>query len=255
MARVPLNSSPGAGRGGRSSPARGPATSPSASPSPDPIRPKLRPAPSASSRFPTTGTASWPPSRPPPAPRPDTAALDSLFARFRGPVHRLLRDASATERWRDSLRLLRNRGSTRSRATPRTTRKLFATFERLSDSLAEASAPPRLARRTSTGPAPISSPRSESLRARDPTIGKIAPTGDTTVSCDSLAARRRQEPLTDTTDAARLGPAFTWARARGGSTARRGTRPIRTQRWYWNVPADADTILLSSRTGRRRPRY
>jgi hypothetical protein len=25
--------------------------------------------------------------------------------------------------------------------------------------------------------------------------------------------------------------------------------------WYWNVKADADTVLLDSRTGRRRPRY
>jgi len=25
--------------------------------------------------------------------------------------------------------------------------------------------------------------------------------------------------------------------------------------WYWNVPVQEDTVLLSSRTGRRRPRY
>ena len=25
--------------------------------------------------------------------------------------------------------------------------------------------------------------------------------------------------------------------------------------WYWNVPVNADTLLLSSRTARRQPRY
>ncbi|HYC31799.1 MAG TPA: hypothetical protein VEB59_05880, partial [Gemmatimonadales bacterium] len=70
----------------------------------------------------------------------------------------------------------------------------------------------------------------------------------------NLAARRRQDPLTDTTDARgwasfHIGPGRWWIYGRSWDA----TDP--NAEWYWNVPAEGDTVLLSASTGRRRPRY
>jgi hypothetical protein len=96
-------------------------------------------------------------------------------------------------------------------------------------------------------------PRSESLRAA------IRQWEDSTYrGYDSivrnLAARRRQDPLTDTTDARgwanlRLGAGRWWIYGQSWDA----TDP--NARWYWNVPVREDTVLLSSRTGKRLPRY
>ena len=46
-----------------------------------------------------------------------------------------------------------------------------------------------------------------------------------------------------------LAPGTWWIYARAWDTSDPNSQ------WYWNVPSNADTILLSSRTGQRRPRY
>jgi hypothetical protein len=62
------------------------------------------------------------------------------------------------------------------------------------------------------------------------------------------------DAVTDTTGAdgwahLRLKPGRWWIYARSWDA----TDP--NAEWYWNVPASGDTLLLSSRTGRRQPRY
>jgi hypothetical protein len=131
--------------------------------------------------------------------------------------------------------------------------KLFATFERLSDSLAAAKRAAETAHRSLDRARTELVPRTESLRA------VIRHWEDSTYrGYDSLtralAARRRQDPQTDTTDARgwarfHLGPGRWWIYGQSWDA----TDPNR--RWYWNVEADGDTVLLSSRTGKRRPRY
>ena len=69
-----------------------------------------------------------------------------------------------------------------------------------------------------------------------------------------LARAQRREPVTDTTDATgwahfTLAPGAWWIHAQAWDTSDPNSQ------WYWNIPANADTILASSRTGRRRPRY
>jgi hypothetical protein len=65
---------------------------------------------------------------------------------------------------------------------------------------------------------------------------------------------RRQEPSTDTTDASgwahfTLAPGEWWLYARAWDTSDPNSE------WYWNVPLQGDTLRLSSRSGRRQPRY
>ena len=69
-----------------------------------------------------------------------------------------------------------------------------------------------------------------------------------------LARRAAREPVTDTTGAEgwatlTLAPGRWWIYARSWDA----TDP--NAEWYWNVPVDGDTLLLSSRTARRQPRY
>jgi hypothetical protein len=71
---------------------------------------------------------------------------------------------------------------------------------------------------------------------------------------ERLSSARGREASTDTTDNAgwahlRLRPGRWWIYAQAWDTSDPNSE------WYWNVPVDGDTVLLSSRTGRRRPRY
>ncbi len=187
-----------------------------------------------------------------PTKRPATAELDSLFSAFRGPFMAYSNATVRTTSLADSLAGVKSQLDSIPRNAPEYA-KLFATFERLSDSLAVAKRAAEGARRTLDQARTDFVPRSESLRA------VIRHWEDSTYrGYDSLtrglAARRRQDPLTDTTDARgwasfHLGPGQWWIYGQSWDA----TDP--NQRWYWNVPVDGDTILLSSRTGRRRPRY
>ncbi len=184
--------------------------------------------------------------------RPATAELDSLFAGFRGPFNAYSNATLQATALADSVARVKSQLDSIPRNAPEYA-KLFATFERLTDSLTEAKRAAETARKNLEQARATIVPRSESLRAvihhwEDSTYRGY----DSLVR--NLAAQRRQEPLTDTTDARgwasfRLGPGRWWIYGQAWDA----TDP--NQRWYWNVPADADTVLLSSRTGKRRPRY
>jgi hypothetical protein len=71
---------------------------------------------------------------------------------------------------------------------------------------------------------------------------------------ERLAKSRALEPATDTTDATgwarfTLAPGKWWIYARAWDTSDPNSE------WYWNLPVNGDTVLLSSRTGHQRPRY
>jgi hypothetical protein len=69
-----------------------------------------------------------------------------------------------------------------------------------------------------------------------------------------LTRRAGNEPVTDTTGAdgwakLTLAPGRWWIYARSWDANDPNSE------WYWNVPVDSDTLLLSSRTARRQARY
>lgn len=167
-----------------------------------------------------------------PTPRPHTAALDSLFARFRDPFLAHFRAGRALEAVRDSVA----RG--------------LAGEDRLAAATRHA----------------------ESTRAALDSARKLLATGDslradvrswensTYESFDSvtkaLADVARRKPVVDTTDATGIAelrlPASEndwWVVARSWDV----TDP--NMSWTWSVRVDADTVTLDAGSGRRRPRY
>ena len=165
-------------------------------------------------------------------PRPHTAALDSLFARFRGPFIDHFRSSQAVTAVRDSLA----RGLSDSGALRAATRRAEATRAAL-DTAREALA------------------SGDSLRAdvrswENSTYSSF----DTVVK--ALAERSRRKPVVDTTDATgraelRL-PASEndwWVTARSWDVTDPNTS------WTWSVRVEGDSVELNGRNGRRRPRY
>jgi hypothetical protein len=176
------------------------------------------------------------------SPRPDTAALDSLFARFRGPFTAYTAVSYAEGALRDSLRLLRTRRDTLSTA-----------YARLSDSLA------RIERRSRIARVALDRARLEFVDRSDSLRSAVRHWEDSTYRgydsiVEQLSRTRRRTPVTDTTDATgwahfNLAAGNWWIYARAWDTSDPNSQ------WYWNIPATGDTILLSSRSGQRRPRY
>jgi hypothetical protein len=165
-------------------------------------------------------------------PRPHTATLDSLFARFRGPFIDHFRSGQTVTAIRDSLA----RGLSDSTALSAATRRAEATRAAL-DSARDALA------------------GGDSLRA-----DVRSWENSTYASFDSvvkaLSERARRKPVVDTTDATgyaelRL-PASEndwWITARAWDI----TDP--NMSWTWSVRVDADSTQLNGRNGRQRPRY
>ncbi len=187
-----------------------------------------------------------------PTKRPATAELDSLFAGFRGPFMAYSNATLRTTSLADSLASVKSQLDSIPRNAPEYA-KLFATFERLSDSLTVAKRDAESAHRTLDQARARFVPRTESLRTVIRHWEDSTYRGYDSLTRD-LAVRRRQDPQTDTTDARgwanfHLGPGRWWIYGQSWDA----TDP--NQRWYWNVPVEGDTVLLSSRTGRRRPRY
>jgi hypothetical protein len=185
-------------------------------------------------------------------PRPHTAELDSLFARFRVPFVAYTRTAYAAGKVMDSLILLHAQLDSLSRDTPQY-RALRVHFSRLSDSLAAMDARSKRAQRALSRARSDFVPRSESLRAA------IRQWEDSTyLGWDSivegLSKRRGLEPVTDTTDATGWAR-FTLPQGNWWLYARAWDTSDPNSQWYWNVPLRGDTMLLSSRTGRQQPRY
>lgn len=186
------------------------------------------------------------------SPRPPTARLDSLFAAFREPFTRYAAASLRLSRLRDSAESLKARLDTLPRNAPEYGR-LYASLEGLSDSVAAATRENETARGSLDRARAGFVAESESLRAA------IRHWEDSTYQgYDSivrkLAAERRRDPLTDTTDARgwaafHLRPGRWWIYGRSWDA----TDP--NAEWYWNVPVESDTTLLSGGSGRRRPRY
>jgi hypothetical protein len=184
--------------------------------------------------------------------RPNTAALDSLFARFRQPFTAYTSAAYAARQLRDSIDVLRADLDSLPRTSPRYN-ALHARYARLSDSLAQTEKRAERARvaldRARTGFVS----RSESLRAAVRQWEDSTYRGYDSI-VEQLTRARRREQITDTTDFAgwadfTLPPGRWWLYARAWDTSDPNAE------WYWNLPVDGDTLLLSSRTGRRRTKY
>lgn len=185
-------------------------------------------------------------------PRPDTTELDSLFRAFRVPFASYISAVQRAERLRDSLERLRGTLDSMPRNAPEY-RERYAGFSRLDDSLAAARTAVERVRRE------LDRARAEFAERGDPLRSRIRHWEDSTYrGYDSvtrgLAARRRQDPRTDTTGANgwahfTLPPGEWWIYGRSWDA----TDP--NAEWYWNLPVTDDTMLLSSRTGRQRRRY
>jgi hypothetical protein len=132
-------------------------------------------------------------------------------------------------------------------------RALYARFGGVSDSLA------KIERNTEQARATLDRARTEFVSRSESLRTAVRQWEDSTYRgydgiVESLAKSRGREPVTDTTDATgwahfSLPPGRWWLYARAWDTSDPNAE------WYWNAPADGDTVLLSSRTGRRRPRY
>jgi hypothetical protein len=185
-------------------------------------------------------------------PRPPRAPLESLFAEFRGPFTAYSAATLRLAKLRDSLAAAKAQLDTLPRDAPAYGQN-YAVFGRLTDSLRavqqrteRAHGELDRARRAFVG-------RSDSLRLRMRQWEDSTYDGYDSI-VQGLARRARREPVTDTTGAdgwARLtlAPGRWWVYARSWDA----TDP--NAEWYWNVPVDADTLILSSRTARRQPRY
>jgi hypothetical protein len=186
------------------------------------------------------------------SPRPHTAEMDTLFARFRGPFIAYTTAAYAAGKLRDSLAELQAQLDSLGRGTPRY-QTLHARFSRLSDSLAS------IEIRSKRAGAALSRARSDFVSRSESLRRAIRQWEDSTYRgwdsiVERLAKTRGLEPATDTTDATgwarfTLAPGKWWIYARAWDTSDPNSE------WYWNVPVSGDTVLLSSRTGQQRPRY
>jgi hypothetical protein len=185
-------------------------------------------------------------------PRPHTAEMDTLFTRFRGPFIAYTTTAYAAGKLRDTLVALRGQLDSLGRGAPRY-QAMHADFSRLSDSLAS------LEIRSRRAQTALSRARSEFVSRSDSLRTDIRQWEDSTYRgwdsiVERLAKSRGMELASDTTGATgwahfTLAPGKWWIYARAWDTSDPNSE------WYWNVPLDGDTVLLSSRTGQQQPRY
>jgi hypothetical protein len=178
-------------------------------------------------------------------PRPPTAPLESLFAAFRGPFTAYSAATLHLGKLRDSV--------AGARATLDTVGRNAPAFRRLTDSLRAAE------RRVERERVALDRARREFVGRSDTLRSRMRQWEDSTYQgydsiVQTLARRAAREPVTDTTGSEgwahlELAPGRWWVYARSWDA----TDP--NAEWYWNVPVDADTLLLSSRTARRQPRY
>jgi hypothetical protein len=185
-------------------------------------------------------------------PRPPTAPLESLFAAFRGPFTSYSAATFRLSRLRDSLTTARSALDSLPRDAP-VYGQTYAVFGRLTDSLEAAQ------QRAERGRTDLDRARREFAARGDSLRLRMRQWEDSTYRgydsiVQSLARRAGREAVTDTTGAdgwatLTLAPGRWWIYARSWDA----TDP--NAEWYWNVPVDSDTLLLSSRTARRQPRY
>ena len=177
-------------------------------------------------------------------PRPQTATLDTLFARFRGPFTRYTDASYRASQLRDSLDQLR-RGLDSGSSS--------AQLKRLADSIR------LLERQVGRARSELDRARAEFVSRSEGPRAAVRRWEDSTYRgydsiVENLARAQGREPVTDTTGATgwahlTLPAGRWWIYARAWDTSDPNAE------WYWNLPVQEDTVLLSSRTGRRRPRY
>ena len=184
--------------------------------------------------------------------RPDTAALDSLFAAVRAPFNEYLRAVAHAAMLRDSLARLRRRIELEPRGSA-AYRGGYRTFTVLADSLARAE---RLIAKTQ-----VTLSTAEQLVA--PLLGRLRQAmtrwEDSTLrSYDSLTAMRARQagrrPVHAQTGAngsvaLRLPEGAWWVYSRAPQVG----NPYAG--WYWNVRITGDSVRLTPATGRLRPCY
>ncbi len=185
-------------------------------------------------------------------PRPNTAALDSIFARFRGPFTAYTAISYAETELRDSLRSIEAQLDSLPSSSPEHS-GLSGRRRQMADSLG------RISRQSQQARTRLERARTEFLGRSESLRTTIRQWEDSTyrgwdIIVESLARATRRTPVTDTTDATgwahfTLPPGAWWIYAQAWDTS----DPNST--WYWNIPANSDTVLLSSRTGERRARY
>ena len=185
-------------------------------------------------------------------PRPHTTALDSMFARFRGPFTAYTNTSYTAGELRDSLSLLRKQLDSLPQGGPEY-RALRARIDRLSDSLAAVESRSERARVVLDRARAEFVSRSESLRTAVRHWEDSTYRGYDSI-VENLARARGRAAATDTTGATgwahfTLSPGRWWLYARAWDTSDPNAE------WYWNIPVEEDTVLLSSRTGQRRSRY
>ena len=186
------------------------------------------------------------------SPRPHTAKLDSMFARFRGPFTTYTAISYAENELRDSLRKIQVRLDSLTSPSPHRS-ELAGLQQRMIDSLSRTTQRARQARVALDRARSEFLSRSESLRAAVRQWEDSTYRGWDSI-VEGLARAERRQPVTDTTDATgwaqfTLAPGQWWIYAQAWDTSDPNSK------WYWNVPADRDTVLLNSRSGKRQPRY
>lgn len=184
--------------------------------------------------------------------RPHTAKLDTLFARFRGPFTAYTAASYAATRLHDSIEAVRSVLDSVAPGSPEY-RTLYTRYSTLSDSLTATE------RRLNRARGSLDQARGVFLRESDSLRAAVRQWEDSIYRgydsiVENLAKGTRRVAVTDTTDAtgwARLTllPGRWWIYARAWDTSDPNSE------WYWNIPLEGDTLLLSSRTGRRQPKY
>ncbi|MFL5402942.1 MAG: hypothetical protein ACJ8BF_09015 [Gemmatimonadales bacterium] len=184
--------------------------------------------------------------------RPPTEQLDSQFARFRGPFTAYTNTVFAAGKLADTLGRLRAALDSTRPASPEY-QTLHARYGRVADSLSALEARSERARIVLGRARSEFISRTESLRTAVRLWEDSTYQGYDSI-VENLSKSRGMEPATDTTDATgwarfSLSPGQWWLFAHAWDTGDPNSE------WNWNVPVQGDTVLLSSRTGRRRPRY
>ena len=184
------------------------------------------------------------------SPRPHTRELDSLFALWRSPFVRFASARYRSQKFRDSLALLRKQLDSLPRNAPEY-QALYARFGAFTDSLSAATDSAEPARIELDRQRKTLQPRIDSLR-RLVTAWENSTFRNYDSIVKHLAGSR--EPVGGTTGpdgraALTLGDGrwwiYAWAWDEGDPYSR----------WYWNVPVEGNTVVLDGRTGRKRPQY
>lgn len=185
-------------------------------------------------------------------PRPSTALLDSLFARFRESYGALAAADAGVRALSDSQAALAKRLEGLDRKGE-AYRQGYAAFTALGRALAlaekrrDSANAVRQSARSAFGPAADSARRA--LKGWEDSTYR-----DYERTTDRLAREAGVQPVTDTTGkdghvTLSLKPSRWWIYARSWDA----TDP--NAEWYWNVPVQGDSLTLSPANGRRRPRY